>query len=84
MTNKITPLQAIRQNCWQCLGYYADGKTDCENIHCPLYSFMPYANFEPDLEIFLYNPKKCGKIKIQEKEELTEEEKKKFLERFKK
>lgn len=40
------PLQrgrAIVAKCYDCMGYYADGKVDCLTSACPLYGFMPYA-----------------------------------------
>jgi hypothetical protein len=39
---KLSPKQAILANCYQCLGFYIDGKNDCEIPDCPLYSYMPY------------------------------------------
>lgn len=39
---KLTPRQAIRANCYQCAGYFIDGKMDCEVIDCPLHPYMPY------------------------------------------
>lgn len=44
---KLTPRQAIRANCYQCAGYYFDGKIDCEVIDCPLRPYMPYAKDKP-------------------------------------
>jgi len=35
--------KAIRAFCYDCMGYYADGKADCRQGDCPLYPFMPYA-----------------------------------------
>lgn len=39
---KPSPKQAILANCYQCLGFYTDGRDDCEIPDCPLYPFMPY------------------------------------------
>lgn len=33
---------AILAQCCECLGYYQDGRHDCECPSCPLYYFMPY------------------------------------------
>jgi len=33
---------AVKAKCFECCGYYADGRVDCENNDCPLYPFMPY------------------------------------------
>jgi len=30
------------------MGYYADGKIDCEVKACPLYPFMPYRSMQPE------------------------------------
>ncbi len=38
----LTRDQAIRAKCCDCMGYYIDGRTDCELPDCPLYPFMPY------------------------------------------
>jgi len=34
--------QALLAKCYDCMGYYSDGKTDCCIISCPLYPYMPY------------------------------------------
>ena len=39
---KLSHKQAILANCFQCMGFYMDGKNDCEIPDCPLYSYMPY------------------------------------------
>lgn len=39
---KITLLQAVQAKCFECMGYYSDGKMDCQVPSCPLYPFMPY------------------------------------------
>jgi len=39
---KLSHKQAILANCYQCLGFYVDGRHDCEIPDCPLYPFMPY------------------------------------------
>ncbi len=39
---KLSPKQAILANCFQCTGYYTDGRRDCEVEDCPFYPYMPY------------------------------------------
>ncbi len=39
---KLTFKQAIYARCYDCMGYYADGKVDCKMPHCPLHPFMAY------------------------------------------
>jgi hypothetical protein len=34
--------QAIIAKCYECTGYYSDGKVDCLMPLCPLYGFMVY------------------------------------------
>jgi hypothetical protein len=38
----MTNLKRIRAKCYDCMSYYSDGKEDCKNSDCPLYSVMPY------------------------------------------
>jgi hypothetical protein len=38
----ITMGDMIKAQCYQCMGYYADGKEDCQVMDCPLYPRMPY------------------------------------------
>ena len=40
--NKLTLKQAVNAKCYDCMGFYADGKVDCEMPSCTLYPFMPY------------------------------------------
>jgi hypothetical protein len=39
---KLTFKQAIYARCYDCMGYYADGKQDCKMPHCALFPFNPY------------------------------------------
>jgi hypothetical protein len=38
----LTPSEAIRAKCADCMNNYADGRIDCEIEECPLWPFMPY------------------------------------------
>jgi hypothetical protein len=38
----LTRHEAILAQCYECCGYYADGKGDCKSTLCPLYQYMPY------------------------------------------
>ena len=40
---RLTRNQAIKADCYECMGWYADGKEDCQNPDCSLYQYMPYA-----------------------------------------
>jgi hypothetical protein len=40
--------EAILAKCYECLGYYADGKRRCTIPSCPLYPWMPYGNAKAD------------------------------------
>jgi hypothetical protein len=40
--DKLTRNAAITAKCCDCMGYYIDGRADCETKECPLYPFMPY------------------------------------------
>jgi len=44
---KLSPMKAIKANCYQCMGSYFDGRVDCEIPDCPLYPFMPYRKDKP-------------------------------------
>ena len=39
---KLTFKQAVYARCYDCMGYYADGKVDCNMPHCSLHPFMAY------------------------------------------
>ena len=39
---RLTASQSIKAKCYECMGYYADGKQDCKIKTCPLHAFMPY------------------------------------------
>jgi hypothetical protein len=44
---KLTRRQAIAAFCYDCQGFYTDGKpADCKDASCPLHPFMPYATRE--------------------------------------
>ena len=82
---KITRKLAIELMCHQCCGMYSDGRTDCECVRCPLYTFMPYRKAEPDESIFEYNPRRVGLVSHTEcGKELTDEQRKEQGERLRK
>ena len=39
---RLSYKQAVLAKCYECMGYYADGKIDCLIPDCPLFNFMPY------------------------------------------
>jgi len=39
---RLTLKQAVLAKCYDCAGFYSDGKVDCKMPHCSLYPFMPY------------------------------------------
>ena len=41
---KITRTEAMYAFCYECQGYYKDGRVDCENENCPMYPFMQYSS----------------------------------------
>mgnify|MGYP001596862391 CR=1 FL=1 len=41
---KLTNKKSILAKCYDCMGYYADGRIGCNMPHCPLYPKMPYKN----------------------------------------
>jgi hypothetical protein len=39
---RLTLKQAVLARCYDCAGFYADGKVDCKMPHCSLHPFMAY------------------------------------------
>jgi hypothetical protein len=39
---RINMKQAVNAHCFDCMGFYADGKQDCNLTKCPLHPFMEY------------------------------------------
>lgn len=39
---KITIRNAVKAKCYDCMGWYSDGRQDCKITKCPLYPWMPY------------------------------------------
>jgi hypothetical protein len=46
----LTHKQAILAKCADCMGYYIDGRADCQTPECPLYPFMPYRGKKQEVE----------------------------------
>lgn len=67
---------AVLAQCHQCMGYWHDGHSDCQNTVCSLYHWMPYRKLEPDYEWLEYNPRRKGKVKWENipQREYTEEQ----------
>lgn len=45
---RITYRERCLALCYDCMGYYADGKRDCQSPLCPLYPVMPYRGMKVD------------------------------------
>lgn len=39
---RLTLKQAVNAHCYDCMGFYADGKQDCKMPKCSLHPFMAY------------------------------------------
>lgn len=75
MKKKLTRKEAIEYQCWECLGFYIDGRIDCENVRCPLYAYMPYRRLQPAFSYENLNPKRKGKVTWEEsRQEKTEKQ----------
>ena len=40
--HSLTLRQAVYARCYDCCGFFSDGKVDCVMPHCPLHPFMAY------------------------------------------
>lgn len=39
---RLTQRQAIHAKCYDCMGFFVDGRMDCKSPQCPLYPWMLY------------------------------------------
>jgi hypothetical protein len=55
--NKLNPSpgQACIMQCGMCMGWFSDGREDCENYLCPCYKFMPYASYKNKIKAMRKN-----------------------------
>lgn len=80
---KLTLKNAVLAKCWECMGYYEDGKTDCRLYSCPLYNWMPQAEYEPITTWLKYNPKRVGKVTWEQSaRKMTDEQKEELRQRL--
>lgn len=77
---KATLKWAALAKCADCMGHWIDGRVDCENRGCSLYSWMPYRRLDPDMEWAKYNPRRVGEVTWDEM--MTEEERTRRAERL--
>jgi hypothetical protein len=76
---------AMKMKCHECMGGYADGRSDCEIVVCPLYTWMPYHKLEPNMDWLKINPSRKGVVeKAPSKRTMTDEQRKAVAERFRK
>ena len=45
----LTYREALLAKCYDCIGFYLDGKKDCECPSCPNYHYMPYRGKAEDV-----------------------------------
>jgi hypothetical protein len=60
--SKPTMKNAILAQCHECMGHYQDGKVDCQQVKCSLYTWMPFRKLEPDHTWVRVHPKRQGKV----------------------
>ena len=85
LTSKLTRANAMASMCHRCSGEYYDGKDDCENVRCPMYTWMKYRKKTPNFTWLKFNPRKKGLVTWEDsKREVTEEQRKAMGERLKK
>jgi len=39
---RLTMAESIQADCFECMGFYKDGRVDCTCKNCPLYPYMEY------------------------------------------
>jgi len=66
--NPITLKEGVLAKCYDCMGYYVDGKVDCEMPDCPLYDWMPYRT-SPSIKV---KKRKTKKLSVSEKKKLVD------------
>lgn len=75
MGDKPSRKECMEHRCADCMGHWVDGKVDCENTVCEMYTYMPYRKKEPNTEWRKYNPRRRGKVTWEEcRLEISDEE----------
>ena len=46
--SKLSRKEAMEAKCFDCLGWYDDGRQDCLMPKCPMYRYMPYRDKKPE------------------------------------
>jgi len=80
---KPTQNNAILAKCHDCMGGYVDGKSDCGNTKCSLYSWKLYRKQAPDLKWLEKDPRAVGN-KARKSRPLTPEQRDVLWERLRK
>ena len=79
MAGKPKLKAAVLWKCYECCGYYEDGREDCGISSCSLYHWMPYRKQEPDY-FWVGKERKKGKPRPKRpKKALTKERKEKLI-----
>ena len=39
---KLSRSEAMQAKCYDCMGYFSDGRQDCMVENCPMFNFRPY------------------------------------------
>jgi hypothetical protein len=61
--SKKNRTSAMLAKCHDCMGYYLDGKVDCENPRCSLYPWMPYRKKPASFKWAEHSPRKIGIVR---------------------
>jgi hypothetical protein len=62
---RLTRGQAIHAKCFDCMGGYADGRTDCQMPNCALYPFMRFRGPIPNEDALEFSSTP-GKVAVDE------------------
>lgn len=59
--DKITRLEAIKLQCWECMGYQKGSIKDCPDLGCPLWTFRLGTQVHSDIPVRKPQPLKKAK-----------------------
>lgn len=66
---KLSRKEAMQAKCYDCMGYFIDGRADCQIKYCPMFDYRPFKDRPESKKLALT---KSSEVKKQTKDKKTD------------
>jgi len=64
---KLSRKEAMQAKCYDCMGYFIDGRADCQIKYCPMFDFRPFKDRPESKKLDFTKPSEAKKATKEKK-----------------